>query len=104
MRELAKGTGSSLRAVIVNLEASPEIDVTCLEMLDRLRSELRESTIQLHFARVADPVRDLFERSGFRERLDGQLFRGVDSAVAAYCGAMHAKSAPSDLRIVVKHE
>jgi MFS superfamily sulfate permease-like transporter len=104
MRELAKGTGSSLRAVIVNLEASPEIDVTCFEMLDRLRSELRESTIQLHFARVADPVRDLFERSGFRERLDGQLFRGVDSAVAAYCGAMRAKSAPSDLRIVVKHE
>lgn len=83
LRELVKGSGISLRAVVVNLEASPEIDVTSLEMLRRLRDELQKSGIHLYFARVADPVRDLFDRSGFLEELDGRLFRGVNAAVAA---------------------
>jgi high affinity sulfate transporter 1 len=84
LRELVKGSGTSLRAVVVNLEASPEIDVTSLEMLRRLRDELQESGIHLYFSRVADPVRDLFDRSGFLEELDGRLFRGVNAAVAAF--------------------
>jgi hypothetical protein len=76
LRELVKATGPSLRAVIINPEASPAIDVTCLEMLDRLQGELRELGIDFYFARVADPVRDLFKRSGFVEELEGRLFRG----------------------------
>jgi len=84
LRELIKGSGTSIRAVVVNLEASPEIDVTCLEMLRRLRGELQESGIHLYFARVADPVRDLFHRSGFMEELDGRLFRGVNASVVAF--------------------
>ena len=82
--ELVKGSGASLRAVVVNLEASPEIDVTSLEMLRRLRDELQKSGIHLYFSRVADPVRDLFDRSGFLDELDGRLFRGVNAAVAAF--------------------
>ena len=102
--ELIKTTGPSLRAVIINLEASPEIDVTCLEMLSQLRNELRESGIHLYFARVADPVRDLFKRSGFVEESESLLFRGVDSAVTACLAAMHAESASPDLRLVAEHE
>ncbi len=102
--ELIKTTGPSLRAVIINLEASPEIDVTCLEMLSQLRNELRESGIHLYFARVADPVRDLFKRSGFVEESESLLFRGVDSAVTACLGAMHAKSVSPDLQHLVEHE
>ena len=102
--ELIKTTGPSLRAVIINLEASPEIDVTCLEMLSQLRNELRESGIHLYFARVADPVRDLFKRSGFVEESESLLFRGVDSAVTACLGAMHAESVSPDLRLVAEHE
>lgn len=101
--ELIKTTGPSLRAVIINLEASPEIDVTCLEMLSQLRNELRESGIHLYFARVADPVRDLFKRSGFVEESESLLFRGVDSAVTACLGAMHAKSVSPDLQHLVEH-
>ena len=102
--ELIKTTGPSLRAVIINLEASPEIDVTCLEMLSQLRNELRESGIHLYFARVTDPVRDLFKRSGFVEESESLLFRGVDSAVTACLGAMHAKSVSPDLQHLVEHE
>ena len=103
LRELVKATGPSLRAVIINLEASPAIDVTCLEMLDRLQGELRELGIDFYFARVADPVRDLFKRSGFVKELEGHLFRGVDSAVNAYLSATHGISPPSELRFVVEH-
>jgi sulfate permease, SulP family len=94
LRELVKTAGSPLRAVILNLEASPEIDVTCLEMLGQLRNELHDAGIDLYFARVADPVRDLFRRSGLLKELDGRLFRGVDVAVAAFRGAMqpHAQA------------
>ncbi len=105
LRELVKAVGPSLRAVILNLETSPEIDVTCLEMLDRFRTELRESGIHLCFARIADPVRDLFKRSGFVDQEEGLLlFRGVNSAVAAYLNTKPAASVPPDLRIVVEHE
>jgi SulP family sulfate permease len=102
--ELIKTTGPSLRAVIINLEASPEIDVTCLEMLSQLRNELRESGIHLYFARVADPVRDLFRRSGFVQESESLLFRGVDSAVTACLGAMRAESVSPDLQHLVEHE
>jgi SulP family sulfate permease len=87
LRELVKAVEKPLKAVIVNLEASPEIDVTCLEMLGQLRSELRDLGIPLYFARVADPVRDLFDRSGFLKQEDGRLFRGVDVAVATFLGS-----------------
>src|ERR1700756_1185564 len=103
LREPVKATGPSLRAVIINPEASPAIDVTCLEMLDRLQGELRELGIDLYLARVADPARDLFKRSGFVKELEGHLFRGVDSAVNAYLSATHGISPPSELRFVVEH-
>lgn len=84
LRELVKASGGSVRAVMINLEASPEVDVTGLEMLERLRTELCESGVDLYFTRATDPVRDLFERSGFLKELDGRLFRGVNAAVAAF--------------------
>ena len=104
LRELVQASGPSLRAVIINLEASPQIDITCLEMLGQLRSEMCESDIHLYFARVADPVRDLFQRSGFLEQLDGRLFRGVDSAVAAFFAAMPAGPRRLTYGLAVEHD
>ena len=87
IRELTQSTNAPFRAVLINLEASPEIDVTSLEMLEQLRSELAESGVSLYVARVADRVRDLFDRSGFTERMGaGRIFPGVDSAVDAFLG------------------
>ena len=82
---LVKQAATLPRGVLVNLEACPEMDVTSLEMLEKLRRELHESGIALYFARVPDPVRDLLLRSGFLEDLgETQLFRGVDAGVAAF--------------------
>jgi high affinity sulfate transporter 1 len=85
LRELVKQAGQPLRAVLINLEASPDVDVTSLEMLVQLQKELHESGIVLYFARVADPVRDLFERSGFLQELgEGRIFPGIKVAVAKF--------------------
>ncbi len=73
------------------------MDVTSLEMLQELRNELHDSSIDLYFVRVADPVRDLFGRSGFLDRLgERRIFPGVDVAVDAFLEtntpATHARS------------
>jgi anti-anti-sigma regulatory factor len=81
--------------VVINLEASPEIDVTSLEMLGQTQKELHESGIDLYFARVSDPVRDLFERSGFAKKLDGCLFRRVNVAANAFLEARRLARARS---------
>jgi sulfate permease, SulP family len=85
LRDLIALSATPLRAVLINLEASPEIDITSLEMLEQLQSELQESGIALYFARVADRTRDLFDRSGFSNCLGpNRLFPGVDLAVDAF--------------------
>ena len=84
LRAAIKDSARPIRKVILNLEASPDIDVTVLDTLEQLRSELNENGIRLAFARIADPVRALFRRSGFLERLgESNVFWGVDNAVAA---------------------
>jgi len=84
LRAAVKNAPGPIGEVILNLEASPEIDVTVLDMLEQLRSELNEKGIGLAFARTSDPVRKLLDRSGFLERLgEGHVFWGVDSAVDA---------------------
>jgi SulP family sulfate permease len=85
LRKEVKNTGKPLRAVLLNLETCPGMDVTSLEMLEQLENELHESGIELCFVRVADPVRDLFRRSGFLELLgERRIFPGVDVGVGAF--------------------
>ena len=84
LRAAIKNAPGPISEVILNLEASPEIDVTVLDMLEQLRSELNEKGIGLAFARISDSVRELLKRSGFLERLgESNVFWGVDSAVDA---------------------
>jgi high affinity sulfate transporter 1 len=85
LRVLVGNASAPLKVVLLNLEASPEVDVTSLEMLEQVNKELHESGIELRFARMTDPVRDLFARSGFLERLGHErVFPGVDVAVDAF--------------------
>jgi sulfate permease, SulP family len=96
VRILVKQAKIPFRQVLFNLEACPELDVTSLEMLTHLRNELSQAGIELHFARVADPVRDLFCRSGFLDDLgEGSFFRGVDLAVDEFMKKRHLARALS---------
>ena len=85
LHELLQNAATPISTVVLNLETSPEVDVTSLEMLQKLTDELHQMRIEVYFARVADPVRDLFTRSGFLERLgQQQIFPGVGTAVDAF--------------------
>jgi len=82
LRSLLKQAQSPPRVVLLNLEACPETDVTSLEMLTQLNNELSGSGIELHFVRVADPVLDLFNRSGLLKSVgEDRFFSGLSSAV-----------------------
>ena len=83
-RTLLKAAESPVRAVIVDLEASPEIDITSIQMLEQMNNELKSAGITLYFAKVPNRVLDLFDRSGFLPQLtDGQICEHVRTAVKA---------------------
>jgi MFS superfamily sulfate permease-like transporter len=89
LRSAIQGTGP-IHHVVLNMQASPEIDVTVLDILEELRNELNESGIGLALARISDPVRVLLSRSGFLDRLgESNVFWGVDNAVEALAQVEH---------------
>ena len=53
---------SGLRAVVVSLEESPDLDSTSIEALSELATELNKAGIPLRLARVKDRVRELLGR------------------------------------------
>ena len=54
-------------------------------MLEQVRNELQELGTTLYFARVADDVGDLFDRSGLILRFgQDRIFPGVHLAVHAF--------------------
>jgi SulP family sulfate permease len=84
LRAAMKNAPGPIREVILNFEASPEIDVTVLDVLEQLRTDLSERGIGLALAKISNPVRELLDRSGFLERLgERNVFWAVDSAVDA---------------------
>ena len=51
-----------LRAVVLSLEESPDLDSTSVEALTELAAELATAGVQLRLARVKDHVRELLDR------------------------------------------
>src|SRR5439155_25870016 len=82
VRQLLKDAAQPVHALILNLEAVTEIDITSLDLLEQLRDDLDGMNIRLVLARASDPVFDLLSRSGFKDRLGHKtMFRGVVLAV-----------------------
>jgi SulP family sulfate permease len=68
--------------VLWDLEVTTDLDITSADMLRRTEQELRAGGTDLMFARVRDPVRDTFRRSGLL-RIVGEdhVFLTVDDGV-----------------------
>jgi SulP family sulfate permease len=70
------------RVVVWDLEMTIDLDVTAAETLLRLVRQLRASGRDIVFARVRDPVRDVFRRCGLLALVgEDHLFLTVDDAV-----------------------
>jgi sulfate permease, SulP family len=70
------------RAVVIDAETVPFVDVTAAEMIGSLAGELRARGVTLRIAGDVGRVRDVLRRAGEQEAAD-QLHPDVASAVAA---------------------
>ena len=70
------------RAVVLDTTAVPEIDITAVEMLDRLYADLEHRHVRLHFAGEIGQVRDLLSATGVTSVIT-DAHPTVDAAVTA---------------------
>mgnify|MGYP006198670969 CR=1 FL=1 len=70
------------RAVVLDTTAVPSIDITAVEMLDRLSADLGQRHIRLHFAGEIGQVRDLLSATGISSVVT-DAHPTVDAAVTA---------------------
>ncbi len=60
--------------VILLCSAVNEIDISALEILEEINTQLAEQGVQLHFAEIKGPVMDALEQSGFLAHISGKVF------------------------------
>ena len=73
-----------IRAVVLDLDANDELDITSAEQLAKLAHHLNDRDVSLCFAHVHAPVLDVAERAGvFAEIGPDCVFPTVEAAVAA---------------------
>lgn len=67
VRELVKMADPPVKAVLADFEAVYDLDMTAAEMLRELVSEMAGEGVELLFARVKTPVRDVMRRFGIED-------------------------------------
>jgi len=60
--------------VVLMCSAINEIDLSALEALEAINTQLREQGVKLHLSEVKGPVMDNLQRSGFLDELSGNIF------------------------------
>ena len=85
LRELIGNSQPPPKAVILDMSACDGLDITSLEMLEKLVAELKKADIEMMVAEVHQPVRDMALRSGLANEFNrSQIFPTVDAAVNDY--------------------
>ena len=74
VRQLVEEAEPPARAVLVDAEAVYRLDLTAADMLKELAGELEEESVELLFARVKHPVREMMRRSGVEETVGSSVF------------------------------
>jgi SulP family sulfate permease len=71
--------------LLIDAEGMSDIDTTAALQMGELFDELDDAGIDVLWARVRQPVRDMLERSGLADRIgDDDIFLEVDDAVTSY--------------------
>jgi len=77
---LAHARAPGVKAVVLDAETVPFVDVTAAEMLAQLRSDLDRDGVRLVVARDVGQVRDVLRRAGAED--EAGLFPTVEEAVS----------------------
>ena len=73
-----------IRAVVLDLESTNQIDVTSVDMLTELLLDLRDEGIELYLVRVFQRVRQVLKRAGFVELIgDDHMWHSMSAGVRA---------------------
>ncbi|MGI8822612.1 MAG: sulfate permease [Acidimicrobiia bacterium] len=85
-------TEGTVEWYLLNFEANVQIDLTSIDALDEMRSELEGKGIVLALARVKHEMHRELERAGFVDRIGAdRIFATLPTAVIAYVEAYTAK-------------
>jgi SulP family sulfate permease len=77
--------GKDIRAVILDIGASADLDLTAVDMLRDLVNSLRERKIELIFAHARGPVRERMRITGLCDLMgDCHIFLSTEAAVREY--------------------
>jgi sulfate permease, SulP family len=72
------------RVVLLDLEATSQLDTTSVDSLDLVLSRLRERGVDLYLVRVFRSAREVLRRAGFTERLGpDRMWHSISAAVRA---------------------
>ncbi len=92
-----------LRAVVLDLESTNQIDVTSVDMLTELLFDLRDEGIELYFVRVFQREREVLKRAGFIELIgDDHMWHSMTAGVRA--ARAQAKRQRNDPRESVEND
>jgi len=82
VKEIVGSSETIPRAVVLDLGANPDLDITSAEMLEQLRDSLQDAGIDLALAEIRQPVLGRMRKTHLLEKI-GQhhVFRTVDEAV-----------------------
>jgi sulfate permease, SulP family len=83
------------RAVVLDGQTTPVIDVTASDMLVQLASDLEHRNVELMLARDVGQVRDLLEKAGASALLD-HLYPTVEAAVLAFTNERPGGDSPPE--------
>ncbi len=90
--ELVDGS-PDLKSLVLDLEATGQMDTTTLDMLSALLTELRRQDVDLFIARLHYPARVVLARAGFTDRLGpGHVWHSISQTVKA--ASLHAQGHP----------
>ncbi len=85
LKELISSNTSPAKAVIVDMVTTDQLDITSIEMLEKLAVELERNHIEIMVADVHEPTREMARRSGLAEHLNkAKVFPTIDAAVQDY--------------------
>jgi sulfate permease, SulP family len=71
-----------IKHLILNCPAVNDIDISALESLENINTQLRDAGVTLHLSEVKGPVMDKLERSGLLPHLTGKVFLSHHRAVS----------------------
>jgi MFS superfamily sulfate permease-like transporter len=76
--------GEDIHAVLLDLEATSQLDTTSVDALELIRTRLEEQGVELYLVRVFYMARQVLGRSGFIEQLgEGRMYHSISAGVRA---------------------